>query len=39
MLDDHYFKHPIARIDQRYDSPAETIDISVPAALGDLEPV
>lgn len=39
MLDDHYFKHPIAQIDARFDAPAETIAVSVPAPLGDLEAV
>ena len=39
MLDDHYFKHPIARIDQRYDGPAEPVGFAVSEPLGELEPV
>lgn len=38
MLDDHFFSHPIARVEARYDAPAETKAVSIATAPGDLTP-
>jgi len=36
MLDDHFFSHPVARIESRYDAPSETVDLKIPTPLGEL---
>jgi hypothetical protein len=38
MLDDHFFNHPIARVEARYDTPPDAADLAVEVELGQFAP-